>query len=1133
MKLLKLSIILLLSAFPTNLSAGPGDTIVVQTIDYTTPVNPGWNAPRSGYFLFPPEGTSFEKILMYHTLICDPSQSPACGEWDYTTHTYLHDHTGNYDSNLYYHPNYIIGGQSPDSFMYMNDVSWDYKTYFLYQNNTSPTNIISLGNLSQQTLLNNPSVTSDARHQYLFTLQELQSAGLNAGDITGIEIYFNSTGQILKNFTIKLKNTTLDELTPSLFENNGFTTVYKWNYSTSTTGLYVTIPFSFPFNWDGSSNIVIDISYQEDLGSDTYELAGQDAGFNAGISSMDEDHCLYFDGDFVEIPVDAISQLDSAVTISFWQFGGLNQPINNSIIMAQDAEGNRILNIHMPWGNGRVYWDAGYDAGYDRIDKAADPSNYKGQWNYWVFTKDVGAKEMRIYLNGIPWHIGSNKSKPLSGITSFIIGAGSNAANFYQGMIDEFTVWNDVLDLNTIMEWMHKEIDPSHPNYDALLAYYKFNEGSGYVTMDSSPNPLQGNLYGYPQWKTHEGDRVTGFVQNNIRPAIKIQSGAYNPATLDSTLIIDTIAQSETMIVMYENQNNPLEPTDTLNKWPHYYLYTFGPNGVPIDTTLVTPDGILYKEEYPYYVPYEVIVRYELGRFITPYGNGLSLGNGFTWVYDVTDFIQFLHDTVHISAGNFQELLDLKFYMIEGTPPRDVIKLDRLWNGTYSLTNFENVVLPDTIDLDPAADMFRVKIATSGHQWDNATNCAEFCQKTHWLDVNDNTEYTWEILDECATNPLYPQGGTWIYDRAGWCPGAKVTNRDFEVTPFISGNSAIIDYNAQSDPYGQYIVSSFFISYSDANFTLDAAIEDVIKPNKMKFYGRFNPMCGKPEIVIKNTGSETLTSLSISYGPQGGTMKNFNWTGQLDFLETETVILDPIDWTDWSAGNNIFLVEISNPNGGQDEYSFNNSYKTEFEITPEFPNEFIIHFKTNKVASQNRYEIIDAEGNVILEKDGFENETTYKDTVLLPDGCFTFTLYDSGDNGISFWANNQGSGFLYFKSLSGGVVYNFISDFGQFISADFTIGMAVNTEENNISGHFDVFPNPSQGNLNIAISLEHVQDVSINIYDLTGKILISKEYKNVMRFTDRLDLNFAKKGMYLVSIHTEEGIEVRKVVLAR
>ena len=32
---------------------------------------------------------------------------------------------------------------------------------------------------------------------------------------------------------------------------------------------------------------------------------------------------------------------------------------------------------------------------------------------------------------------------------------------------------------------------------------------------------------------------------------------------------------------------------------------------------------------------------------------------------------------------------------------------------------------------------------------------------------------------------LYPQGGTWVYDRANWCPGDKATTRNHELTSYL------------------------------------------------------------------------------------------------------------------------------------------------------------------------------------------------------------------------------------------------------------------------------------------------------------------------------------------------------------
>ena len=65
-----------------------------------------------------------------------------------------------------------------------------------------------------------------------------------------------------------------------------------------------------------------------------------------------------------------------------------------------NANNQREINIHLPWSNGRIYWDAGGVGGYDRIDQAASANQYEGEWHHWAFTKDVVTETMAIYFNG-------------------------------------------------------------------------------------------------------------------------------------------------------------------------------------------------------------------------------------------------------------------------------------------------------------------------------------------------------------------------------------------------------------------------------------------------------------------------------------------------------------------------------------------------------------------------------------------------------------------------------------------------------------------------------------------------------------------------------------------------------------
>lgn len=1132
MKFLLLLSFLVSSLFPFALLAGEGDTLVVQTINWDTPVLPGWNSPRSGVYQFPDKSLSFSKILMYYTLKCDPGQNPACGEWDYTTHTTIQEHTGILDSNLYFHPNYLVNNSSPDSFMYMNDVSFYYIPSLQYSNQTIPTNEVTIGSGGYNLELTQGNNRSDGKMQFIYQATELISAGLHEGEITGLKLDCFTDFLSFSHFQIGMQNTLLDNIKTDSMIKAGFTKVFEQNihFGNGSNTLY----FSFPFQWDGVSNILIEYSYADLKGSGF--LAADSVAPRYTNQSLLADTYLDFEGwDYLTVPADVFNTVDSAITISFWQYGNPDiQPINSSVFEGTDENGNRILNAHLPWSNGRIYWDAGWDEGNDRIDRGtSDAGIYEGKWNFWTFTKDVRDGMMKIYLNGQLWFQGSVKYKPMGGIKNFRIGAGITYEGYYAGMIDEIRIWDTVIGWDEIKEWMYKRIKNTHPQYDHLRAYYRLDEGNGLTAEDKSPHGFDAEQFGYPEWKNYRGkDRFKNGVSINRRPHIALQNGDYNPALLDSVVVVDTFSHAPVNIVLFDPEDPP-SPTDTLFKYPAYYHnYIYNDNAEAIDSVLVSPDGILYREDMPYYgEPYELVVPWEIGRFITPYGIGLNLGDGFTWVYDVTDYEPFLRDSVHITAGNFQELLDLKFYMIEGTPPREVKKIEKVVSGYFNLDNFVDAVPPVSVALAEETSTYRIKTRTSGHLFDNATNCAEFCSKIHDVTVNGTKVFEWEILQECSDNPLYPQGGTWIYDRAGWCPGDKVMEHDIEITPYINGDTAVIDYNSQTDPYGAYSLEMQLFSYGEPNFNLDAAVDEVFAPNNLKRYTRFNPTCSSPIIVIQNMGKDTLRSLHIEYGPSGHN-KVFEWEGNLAFMDKEMVKLEAFNMEQWSAGNGVFHVNVSSPNDEPDENQINNSFQTKYTLPDILPSTIVIQFKTNLTPEQNAYEIRSANGELIYEKNDFEPLTTYSDTITFLNGGYDFYLFDSGDNGISFWADNEGNGTIRFYNLDGDIIKSFNGDFGDQIYYSFFTDLYLGGEsEQDATLNFEIYPNPSSGIFSLSYSMEQPDLLSVKIINTSAQVVYEDKIEKARNGKLNFNLNHLPSGIYTAIMEYGDITRQKRIIL--
>lgn len=1124
--------------------ASPGDTVVVQTFSFGTPQN--------AWFVFPSDTTRFEKILMKYTLKCNPAQSPPCGEWDYLTYTYLYDHTGLLDSTLINQPTYTVNGASPDSIMYMNTPSYSYDTHWQYNavhTDTTSLNTYGVGAGTSNDAYPFGTTAPVSRTQYLWKASEISAAGMSAGNITGLQFYLQTLGAQMQNMTINIKAVALDSLEQATFNNSGFTTVYSQNTQFTILG-WNSLQLTTPFNWDGISNLLIEITYNNMATAMDNIVKASTTTFNSGLTNSGADRSASFHlYGYVDVPLNpSLASIDSAVTVAFWCYGAPAQPMDGTAFEAVDSLGNRLLNSHLPWSDSNVYWDAGYGGtSYDRINKVATTPDIKGKWNYWAFTKNVATGSMKIYLNGILWHSATAKTKLMTGIKTFKIGRGNwGGSQTYEGKIDEFAVFNTELSATTILNYMNKQITPAHPNYANLALYYKCNDGNYSTFADAAPgaHPFA-TLASVDNPLRTPSDLISNFTQTTLRPNITFEQGVFT-TVIDSTLIVDSTVNAPIQIITYTDSiNNPGVAIDTMTVWPAYFNnYVYNSAGVATDSSFVTPDSTIHLLYYQWYKKFPQVTRYELSRYITPYGNGLSLGTGWTWTFDVSDYRTLLADSVHLEAGNWQELLDVQFLMIKGTPPRDVVGIQNLWNGGFNYGQPSDPIeshlqaLNKTIPSNGFSTRWKSRI--TGHGMDTPENCAEFCAKTHYFKVNGVQQFSKAVWrDNCDVNPLYPQGGTWVYDRANWCPGAEVWTYDWELTPFTTpGGTVNLDHDVQAytntGGWDYYQIEDQLVSYSAPNFTLDAAIEDVLSPSKDQMWARMNPVCTSPIIKIKNTGSTTLTSLTITYGMSGAAPSVYTWTGSLPFMEIATVTLGTFNW---AMGATDFTVTVSNPNGGVDQYANNNTKITKYTYPSVMPSQFVIEFRTNNYNAEDQYTLKDDAGTIVASRNGASllANTTYRDSLTLPDGCYTFELTDSGEDGLSFWANPaQGSGYARFRKFTTpGIIKSFGSDFGGQIYQQFTIGLTSGVEDYILTDNttLNVYPNPSDGHVFIDVNMTSKEDGVVEIYDVLGKSVYRHEFKNLTAESMEADLSNLQAGVYFVSLKSGKEVITKKLMM--
>ena len=1075
---LNLTLTLLLTLLTPGLSAQ--DTTIVQTLT--------WQSDnRSGFYLFPDEpGAQYEKILMRYNMRCHDnavgSGNVGCREWDYSCNTFITD-PSMVDSTRIIHPDYVIPGYTGDVFPYTGQPTYTYRQYDQYdllygaaagENEQA----ILPSDFGIPITLGNPT----GRMLFLYTAEELQLIAAQGNPLTQLGFQVLEAGDGAAFLRIRLKPTGLTALsaeTPPA--PDGFTEVYFRN--TSFSPGFNVIPIR-PFDWDGTSNLLLELSYTNPAGGQPVMLANNQASFPSQATVTGADRYLEFNGyGAAKPPAAAFEEINQEITVSFWCYGDPNNlPVNSSIFEGSDASNQRQINVHLPWSNSRVYWDCGNDGGgYDRIEKDANPEDFAGKWNHWAFTKNAATGEMRMFLNGQLWHSGAGKTKPID-IQDFTIGSAVLSGNNYYGAIDEFRIWKKALSEQDIQSWMFRTLSPAHPEWSELAAYYKLDEASGTTAIDASPNGHDARLFSAPPRRSHRGAALfKGFFSSFERPALTFFAGSYaeDPIEVTST-VVDSIQNAPYVIIRYGvDGNNALVALDTQLSWWATAQLLLDEQGNLLETYPVVAEGSIMPGTLAYYQKQEA--KFELLSLVTPYGNGLSLGaQGKTFWFDVTDYAPVLRGEKFLSVelgGQYQEELDIRFYFIKGTPPRDVLGIQNIWpfrRGWFDQIQDDRFFEPRQVALRADAAGYKIRASITGHEQNG-----EFTPREHYINLNGGEqEFPFEVWKECGDIPIYPQGGTWLFNRAGWCPGDPTEVHEFEITDMAApGGSVEIDYGLNG-PFlssANYLVSTQLVSYGPPNFELDAAIESIMRPSGRVEFARLNPACNRPMVVVKNTGATIITSLVLEYRLQGGPALNYEWTGSLSFLDTAIVELPSPGMDFWNTVEEVgvFQVNILEVNGQADAYSPNNTAYSEFTKPILFEVERLqFHFRTNLRASENRYTFRNAVGEVVLSRDNMQNSTLYVDDIDLPPGCYTLHIEDDAGDGLYYWywdaigdirGNGQASFKRYFNEVIQLPLRSFESEFGSSITFDFIMPMTVGNEHLTQPRRFSAYPNPTPG----------------------------------------------------------------------
>ena len=244
------------------------------------------------------------------------------------------------------------------------------------------------------------------------------------------------------------------------------------------------------------------------------------------------------------------------------------------------------------------------------------------------------------------------------------------------------------------------------------------------------------------------------------------------------------------------------------------------------------------------------------------------------------------------------------------------------------------------------------------------------------------------------------------------------------------------------------------------------------------------------------------------------------------------------NWTGLDENDPRFYVEINSVNGVTDENSRNDYLEVPFEIAPRWARGSVLEVKTNFAAVENRYQIINMDdGSVVLDRKNLFNNTIYRDSLNLPDGCYLFHLVDEGvfgNDGLSWWANNDGSGYARIIGPNGNTVQSFQADFGADIYEQFTMGWTAGKEIPRVTcaangtsdlldagraGSLTVYPNPAQDRFSVSLEWASPAPGELLIYDQVGRLVHSQALASLPSQELELALSLPA-GLYVVVAKT-------------
>ena len=282
--------------------------------------------------------------------------------------------------------------------------------------------------------------------------------------------------------------------------------------------------------------------------------------------------------------------------------------------------------------------------------------------------------------------------------------------------------------------------------------------------------------------------------------AIKAYTSVQGDQNPNNDTIAANISQTLDYYVFYRQRHNfggfgqthstPVYMPADLSGYSHIYLYA--------DLACPTSGCDPWDQAAQVYITKDN-VTYEIGRYITPFG--VACGG---WMWDISDFRSVLTGKVDFTSyvqvwGASGWLVTLRLVLVEGAPDYAFSRITPLLDENYWVYGDPNISYDfpaKTVFIYPETQQAKIRMTSTGHGQGNTLNAAEFAEFTHHIWINGSEtfpQHLWKT--DCGQNSCSPQNGTWLYSRAGWCPGQDIQPWSWDLAGlYTPGQDLTVDY---------------------------------------------------------------------------------------------------------------------------------------------------------------------------------------------------------------------------------------------------------------------------------------------------------------------------------------------------